>query len=423
MQVRKRAYRAQNIKKLDAEKLIEAVRGERVVVATDVAKVDMVSSIELWSGELVALVKWKNPCDLRVFVGLATALAEASTELECVQEPTGSYGDPLRVMLEGAGLAVYRVSPKHVHDLREAYDGTPSSHDPKAARIIADTHRRGWSSLWTEHGVEQHALLRGYEVFIDEKQRLVGRLEGRLARHWPEVMHLLKLDSTTLLELLVKHKGPGGVSCDVPSARALMRSTGRGLLRTEKLEAVLRSAWETVGVPTTQAESQELALLARELLRVKAEIRQQKQALAVEANKTPVVRSIAQVVGKSTAVVLLTLLGDPADYPSAGAYLKAAGLNLREHSSGKKHGQLAITKRGPGLVRQLLYFAVLRLVQRDCYFKAWHERKKARSGRKEGKKSIIALARKLLSGLWHVGRGSAWDPSRLFSLVPSPVVH
>ena len=415
MQVRRRAYRSQNIKKLDAQKTIEAVRGQRVVVATDVAKVDMVSSIELWNGDLVALVRWKNPGELRMFVGLAAALSEAASELECVQEPTGTYGDPLRVMLEKAGLPVFRVSPKRVHDLREAYDGTPSSHDPKAARIIADVHRRGWSALWEERSVDQRAQLRGYEWFVDEKQRLLGRLEGRLARHWPEVMHQMDLDSTTLLELLVAHGSPQAIASDMASAEALMRSTGRSLLRPEKLEAVLRGACETVGVPMSPGESEELALLARELLRVKAAIRQQRQGLAQQAEHNPIVRALAPVVGVATAVVLFALLGDPADYPSAGAYLKAAGVNLREHSSGKKQGQLAITKRGPGLVRQMLYFAVLRLVQSDPYFKAWHEQKKARSGRNEGKKSIIALVRKLLSGLWHVGRGSAWDSSLLFS--------
>ena len=34
---------------------------------------------------------------------------------------------------------------------------------------------------------------------------------------------------------------------------------------------------------------------------------------------------------------------------------KAVGLNLREKSSGEHEGRLSITKRGPGLLRRLLY--------------------------------------------------------------------
>ncbi len=31
------------------------------------------------------------------------------------------------------GIALYRVSPKRVHDAAEVYDGVPSLHDAKAA--------------------------------------------------------------------------------------------------------------------------------------------------------------------------------------------------------------------------------------------------------------------------------------------------
>jgi len=74
MKMKKRAYRAQNIKKLDTTKVLEAVRGRRVVVATDVAKTDMVSSVELWDGSLVAMVRWSNPSELRRFVSLVIEL-------------------------------------------------------------------------------------------------------------------------------------------------------------------------------------------------------------------------------------------------------------------------------------------------------------------------------------------------------------
>jgi transposase len=36
--------------------------------------------------------------------------------LEVVMEPSGTYGDAVRGYLSGLGLAVYRVSPKRVHD-------------------------------------------------------------------------------------------------------------------------------------------------------------------------------------------------------------------------------------------------------------------------------------------------------------------
>ena len=43
-------------------------------------------------------------------------------------------------------------------------------------------------------------------------QLWLGRLEGLLARHWPEDTRLLTLGSGTLLRLLAHYGGPAGVA-------------------------------------------------------------------------------------------------------------------------------------------------------------------------------------------------------------------
>jgi len=52
-------------------------------------------------------------------------------------EPGGTYGDALLWQRRQAGIALYRVSPKRVHDAAEVFDGVPSLHDAKAADINA----------------------------------------------------------------------------------------------------------------------------------------------------------------------------------------------------------------------------------------------------------------------------------------------
>ena len=66
---------------------------------------------------------------------------------------------------------------------------------------------------------------------------------------------------------------------------------------------------------------------------------------------------------EKTAAVIVAVAGDPRNYASAAAFVKSLGLNLKEHSSGESKGGLHITKRGPGIVRMMLYMAVLRLIQ------------------------------------------------------------
>ena len=70
---------------------------------------------------------------------------------------------------------------------------------------------------------------------------------------------------------------------------------------------------------------------------------------------------------------------------------------------GKYQGALKITKRGPGSGRRYLYMMALRFINSDDVAKRWYAKKVKRDGGKKGK-AIVALMRKLLAGLWRVGR-------------------
>jgi len=92
----------------------------------------------------VETFKWTHPQQTRAVV---TGLLESfgPTRLEVVMEPSGTYGDALRGLFAAAGVAVFRISPKRVHDAAELYDGVPSLHDAKAAYLIARLHLDGVS--------------------------------------------------------------------------------------------------------------------------------------------------------------------------------------------------------------------------------------------------------------------------------------
>jgi hypothetical protein len=97
------------------------------------------------------------------------------------------------------------------------------------------------------------------------------------------------------------------------------------------------------------------------------------------------------------------------------AYLKAMGLNLKEKSSGTLKGQLKLTKRGSSRVRQYLWLAVYRWIQKDAIANQWYERKKQRDGGRSSR-AAVALMRKLAKALFHVGRGAVFDSSKLFDV-------
>lgn len=126
------------------------------------------------------------------------------------------------------------------------------------------------------------------------------------------------------------------------------------------------------------------------------------------------VREMRPVVGKKTAAVIVAVAGDPRNYESAAAFVKSLGLNLKEHSSGESKGGLHITKRGPGIVRMMLYMAVLRKIQSDDVVRAWYAKKIGRMGGQLKTKAIVAIMRKLAGALWHVAKGSTFDARKLF---------
>src|SRR5262249_46582024 len=106
-------------------------------------------------------------------------------------------------------------------------------------------------------------------------------------------------------------------------------------------------------------------------------------------------------------------------YHAAGAYRKAMGLNLVEHSSGTYQGHLRISKRGSARTRQWLYFAVLRLVQR-CGVRPWYQAKKAHDP-DGAQRALVAVMRKLGVALFYVGvHDQEFQPQRLFGRIGRP---
>lgn len=409
----KHTYRAIDFHRVDWADLADRVSGQRVVFAIDAAKKDFVGVLMDADRRGLVTIRWRHPRDTRALTG---HLAELGAQVEAVLEPTGTYADPLRYQLGQTGIAVYRMPPKRVSDAKEIYDGVPSLHDGKSAYVIARLHLEGVSAHWEERTEQRRALqARSNQLDFcrDQLQRVHNRLEAQLARHWPEAEELLDPGATSLLRLLAAYGSPAAVAEDRDSARALLADTGGRMLADGKIDAVISSARTTIGMPCLEAEATVVRELAEQLLALQAQRRRLQRALREATEHDAGISAQRGTVGAVTAAILHADLGDARDYPDAGSYAKAAGLHLREHSSGQYQGQLRLTRRGPGNPRLYLYFAVLRWIARPGPARRWYEAKVARDGGCR-KKAIAALMRKLIRALWHVGQGEVFDETKLF---------
>jgi transposase len=416
--MKKRTYRAVEVKKVNWERLADALVGEELVVGVDVGKEVCFASLMGAKREVLVTVKWKSPWEDRQFVEFLGGLGCKS--IEVAMEPSGSYGDPLRRLLWEAGIRVYRVSGKRSHDAAEVYDGVPSWHDAKSAGIVAKLHQDGASEPWpfrSEPERDLCAVVRTMELLDGQFRQNVNRLEAQMARHWPEVGTWLDLGCVTFLKLILDFGGPGQIAVRAQEARETMRTVGGRFLKPEKIDAVLASAANTIGVPMTAQEAEELRGLAARTLDLYRQLEGTRRKVERLGEQRPSIQAMSRAVGKGTATVLVVEGGDPQDYESARQWEKTFGLNLKERSSGKHIGKLKITKRGSGRARKWLYLAALRLVREDQVARTWYERKVVRDGGKKRKKAIVAVMRKLVRALWHVGRGGEpLDTRKLFDV-------
>lgn len=198
-----------------------------------------------------------------------------------------------------------------------------------------------------------------------------------------------------------------------PAANVL-RKASRGSLRSSVIARLVDSAQRTLGVQQVAEEVHLVQELAREAARNRVEAREARRRVETLCAADEVARRLKPVLGATTAAVVVAATGDPSSYDSPRALVKSVGLNLREHSSGEYSSALHITKRGSGTARRYLHLAALRLLQTDPVVRAWYRKKVARDGGRGKLRAVVAVTRKLVLGLWHVARGSAFDASKLF---------
>ncbi len=411
---RSRAYKRTDVKQVQ----LEALRDR----AVELGSAGTAVGLDVGKHEIVACLRWpnanferpwsiRNPHQIDDFLELLKMLKSTCQSLTVGLESTGTYGEAMRRALTTGGFDVHRISGKASRDYQEIFDGVPSQHDGKDAAVIAELTAFGKGTAWPYQADSEnlsrvkHQVARA-ETYRDQQTEWTGRLEGLLARHWPELTGWLKLESVTLLQMIGHDQNPARVAAD-PEAAARLARWGRAKLPESKIEQVLESARSTRGIPVSAPQAAWLGEVASNTLsalrRVQNANRQLTDLLAAEP-----VLSRDTVIGAPTLAAIWAHVGDPRDYTSGGALLKALGLNLKERSSGRRQGELAITKRGSSQARRWIYFWALRAIQR-AELKDWYAefirvgRKSSADGKQEHRKlkGVVAVMRKLPRGLRH----------------------
>lgn len=416
---KKRTYGSTDVERLDLLAILRLLT-VGCIVAVDVAKTKFVAAIATATGEVLKIVRFAHPRQTLAFLGVVEALRDAKLAPRVVMEPTGTYGDALRYQCHVRGVSVGMLSPKHTHDIAEVLDGVPSMHDPKAAvalaRLAALKPPRAWSPD-SEQKRDVRALLDRRWPLTTTCALYHGHLEGMLARHWPELGTLLDVhEQRSWMALLQQYPGPRAVGAAREEAARVLRKSSRGRLSAERVEAIMESARTSLGMPMTKGEEAKLVSIVEQIEQQTKGLDAVDRELSTRVSEDAEMSRLAVLVGPACAAAIMSHVGPPSSFATPGALEKAIGLNLKVKSSGEAAGKLHITKRGPPQVRQLLYLAVLRLLQSDPIVAAWCHARKSYGGESGKRKAIVAVMRKMTRALWHVARGATFDASKLFDV-------
>lgn len=346
------------------------IQSQVVVIGVDIAKDDNVAVAQFGDGATLKPLKFKTSAEgFEKLLAFAERASRMSEGFVIALEPTGHYGWPLLRWLQARGVEVFRVEPLHVNRMKELIDGTRRKTDAKDAVVIADLCRQGRCGRWRVlEGpfAELRVLSRRRQQLVKQQSQCRNRLHRHVDEVFPELRRVFsKLLCATGLALLAELCTPEEVLA-TPEAEleVLLRRASRGQLGLERAKTLRAVAERSVG-SRDALSSHRLAIrqTVTDLSHLRSQLREIEQEMERQLMQVPYARRLLSVpkLGVVTAATLLGELGDLRDFDRAAKLIKMAGLDLVEHSSGKRKGRRHISRRGRAYARQMLYLAALRM--------------------------------------------------------------
>ncbi|TDP26976.1 IS110 family transposase [Halanaerobium congolense] len=339
---------------------------------------------------------------------------ENKTNVIVGMEPTGHYWLPLEEYLRRkTDFLRVVVNPAHVKKSKSLDDNSPTKTDRKDAKVIAKLVIDGRYSV--PHMPEkEYADLR---VAMTHRERLVkdivnlsNKIQQLIDKYFPEYSTVFKkwdgkASAAVLKELFLPELILEKTEEEIVEIFRKGANRAVGIKRARKLK---KAALSSIGIK----EGGEFARLELnnlieqyELLTKQKELLEEKVEKLLENMEEAKYMESVMGVGLITVAGFIAEIGDINDYDHPKQIQKLAGLNLKEHSSGKHLGQTRITKRGRPKLRALLYRVMLPILANNQEFKQLHEYYTTRRDNPlKPKQSMIALACKLIRIFFALGQ-------------------
>ena len=244
---------------------------------------------------------------------------------------------------------------------------------------------------------------RGYVVSVVNPARIKAYAASQMQRNKTDT-----LDAALIAEYCRTQQPPAWTPPppELKELRALMRHLDA--LKQERQRVRNRLAVENASPAVTRQLRAQLSFLEKQIAQTEDLIRQHIDRYPDLKQQRDLLKSIPGI-GDITACQLIAELGDLRRFDNVREVVAFAGLNPRQHQSGKKRVTHGISRMGRASLRAALYLPAV--VARRCNprLKVWAEQLSQRG--LTGKQVIVAVMRKLIHLAYGVLKsGRAFDP-------------
>ncbi len=356
-----------------------------------------------------------------VLLGRLEQLEVSPNQIVIGMEATSRYHENLYHELEQRGYQLRLLHPGQTHHFHQQ-QGLRAKTDRLDAMTIARALLSGEERVGyipNEQVATYRELVRLHAQLSEEVARYQNQIHALVVALFPEFTQVFA-DPCLPGALAVLKAYPyaqavakAGVEAVCQVLRAVP-AAHFGRPTAEKLVAAAQTSTSSGRALTGRANS--LWILCDQLEHTQANLRRLEEEVEHLITTDPATKGLQQMpeLGPKTIAVLRAELGEVERFAHTDQAVAYAGMDVEIKESGQWKGKAKLSKRGSGLLRQILYLAALRSIRLEgSAFGAYYHSLVARGLKKMS--AVMAVMRKMVAVATHLMKtGEDYDPSKVW---------
>jgi transposase len=324
-------------------------------------------------------------------------------------EPTGHYWRKIAYFAKERGYEVKFVRTTALKHQRELDESSSAKSDVKDALTIANITREGkYIDTVIEDGIfrQLRTLAKVREKTLQYSTSAQNTLGAVLDDYFPELKKIFSSMKTRSLWAILK-------SCPFPQdvlkferstiTEIISKSSYRKAQAAKKTLDLFEAAQESIGLKeVSEADRYRLKRCLEEVMRSEILLKEVAIQMKSMLKQIPCSKYLLSIpgVGPVSAAVFLGELGNPIHFTHPKQIIKYSGYDPQERDSGNRVGRKRISKKGRWLLRRILFFMTMKVVQECKFFRDYYQHKLENENRfgqlLKKKEALCAVTLKLI---------------------------